>query len=226
MLEDFDFIQQLKNYSIDQEKRLDENIKVNGVTYGTIEDVEDPLEKSRVRVALDGRGGKYLTDWIPCSGSFSGKQTSYLIGMRAKVEFTGGDPTRGSVIDIIDDEENKNPPITGIGMRLPIYDSGNLPPASEENHGLVVIEKNGPMGSSWMCVCLARRGSFIWVRHCDLAHGHKSQDRGIQGADSGGDGEQPVKEFTVHDEVFPTSHSPYQKQSYSPPGDAAYYGAA
>jgi hypothetical protein len=97
--------------------------------------------------------------------------------------------------------------------RLPIYSSGSLPPASEENHGCMVVEMNGPLNSDWMCVCLKRQGNYFWVRHIDMAHGHSGQNDGKQPPDSSGDGEPPVNQQTIWDYVFPTTGGEMQKYS-------------
>jgi hypothetical protein len=97
--------------------------------------------------------------------------------------------------------------------RLPIYPAGSLPPAGEENHGCMVIEEGGPMSSDWLCVCLKRQGSYIWVRHVDLQHGHAGENDGTQPNDSRGDREQPVNEQSVWDYVFPTSKQAMPKSS-------------
>jgi hypothetical protein len=97
--------------------------------------------------------------------------------------------------------------------RLPIYPSGELPPAGKENHGCMVIEEDGPMSSDWLCICLKRNGKYIWVRHVDLQHGHAGENDGDQPPDSANDGEDPVKELSVWDYVFPTSDQAMPKQS-------------
>jgi hypothetical protein len=97
--------------------------------------------------------------------------------------------------------------------RMPIYPSGELPPPGKENHGCTVIEEDGPMESDWLCVCLKRRGKYIWVRHVDLAHGHAGENDGEQPPDSAGDSEQPVDEQSIWDFVFPTSDKEMPKKS-------------
>ena len=98
-------------------------------------------------------------------------------------------------------------------VRMQVFPSGSLPDASAENHGCIVLEEGGPMDSDWLCVCAKRKGSFYWIRLVDLAHGHAGEDDGDQKPDSAGDGEQPVKENTVWDYVFPTTHEEYSKTS-------------
>jgi hypothetical protein len=97
--------------------------------------------------------------------------------------------------------------------RLPIYESGSLPPASKENHGCMVVEMGGPMNSDWLCVCLQRQGEYYWVRHIDMAHGHAGENDGKQPSDTDGDGEQPVNQQSIWDFVFPTTGGEMQKYS-------------
>jgi len=126
--------------------------------------------------------------------------------------------------------ENEDGDIPGNSdmVRCQVFPSGSLPDASAENHGCVVIEEGGPMDSDWLCVCIKRKGSFYWVRHVDLQHGHAGEDDGDQKPDSDGDGEDPVKELTVWDYVFPTTHEEYDKQSIhgTDPRDNPFGGEA
>lgn len=223
-LEQYDFIRSLQLLQKDYGERFDK--PVFGTAYGVVEEVEDPLERGRVRVSLDGQGNQYKTDWIPVGAGFRGKQPNSLVGHRVEVTFAGGDVTRGSVTQVIDDDHNNEPVTTGIATRLSFYESGSLPPCSEENRGMLVVEGDGPYGSDWLCCCLKRRGSYLWVRHSDLAHIHKSADKGLQPSDSRGDREQPVAQYTIHDTVAPTTQAKYGEQSYNPPGDIGWYGAA
>jgi hypothetical protein len=225
-LENIEFIRSLSRDLARKEERHDRRGESTGVVYGIVEQVDDPLDKSRVRVSLDGQGHQYMTDWIPVVPSFRGRQPESLIGHRVEVSFADGDITRGSVTQVVDDDENEESIVTGVGFRLPCYESGTLPPALEENQGLLAVELNGPYSSDWLVVCLRRRGTPMWVRMCDLSHGHGGQDRGIQGADSDGDAEQPVNEYAVHDTVFPTTQEKYAEQSYLTPADTNWYGAA
>jgi len=118
--------------------------------------------------------------------------------------------------------------------RLPVYSSGDLPPATAENHGCMVVESGGPMQSDWLCVCLRRNGKYLWVRHVDLAHGHAGQNDSSQLPDTGGDGQQPIKNVSVWDNVFPTTAAAMPKASQygtdsrpNPYGSAAkWYGGA
>jgi hypothetical protein len=222
---------------------------------GTIVDVNDPEERGRVRVVFDdhnpdipqvtGAGdwskSRVGTDpdkshWIDTSPAFKGKQPPGLIGKRVNIAASNGQYQYAVLQDVMYDPEmlatdkqgNLKMPNNSSMTRLPVYPSGDLPPASQENHGCMVIEENGPMSSDWLCVCLKRSGKYIWVRHVDLQHGHAGQDSGTQGADSHGDSEQPVNEQTVWDYVFPTSNQAMSKSSVggTSPRPNPYGGAA
>jgi hypothetical protein len=98
----------------------------------------------------------------------------------------------------------------------------------------MVVETGGPMQSDWMCVCLKRNGKYLWVRHVDLAHGHAGQNDSSQLPDTNGDGQQPIKNVTVWDNVFPTTAAEMPKASQygtdvrpNPYGSGAkWYGGA
>jgi hypothetical protein len=119
-------------------------------------------------------------------------------------------------------------------VRCAVFPTGGLPDAGAENIGCIVVEEGGPMESDWLCVCLKRKGSYYWVRLVDLSHGHAGEDDGDQDPDTDGDGEVPVKENSVWDFVFPTTHEEMDKQSIhgTDPrdnpfgGDAKYHGGA
>lgn len=203
-------------------------------------DVDDPEERGRVRVIFDDmnkeipevyNAGEFSKErigeepepshWIDVSPAFKGKQPAGLIGKRVNVLPSNGQYKFACLQDVLYDpdmlaegnqkklEMPNNSPMT----RLPCYESGNLPPATKENIGCMVIETNGPMNSDWLCVCLNRQGNFLWVRHVDLAHGHAGENDGKQPNDTNGDGEFPVEEQTVWDFVFPTSGGEMQKYS-------------
>jgi len=180
------------------------------------------------------------SDWISPDIPFRGVQPDQLVGMRVPVKARNGDPNRLSFgAPIYDPEEtaegqakwkkggskSRSAPVGGGEnedgdippnsdmVRCQVFPSGSLPDASQENHGCIVIEEDGPMESDWPCVCIKRRGEFYWVRLVDLAHGHAGEDDGDQKPDSDGDGEDPVKENTVWDYAFPTTHEEYDKKS-------------
>ena len=195
------------------------------------------------------------TDWIKPDTPFRGLQPEKLVGMRVPIKARNGDPNRLSFgSPIYDPEETKDQYKSGGGgsrsrsgdsqegeipdnsdmVRCQVFPSGSLPDATQENHGCIVIEEDGPMECDWLCVCIKRKGEFYWVRMIDLAHGHAGEDDGLQDPDSDGDGEVPVEEQTVWDYVFPTTHEEYDKQSIhgtdprdNPEGDEAkWHGGA
>jgi hypothetical protein len=205
-----------------------------GSVRATIISVDDPEERGRVQVVFDDmnpdkpqvegsneygkrQGEEQQSQWVDFSPAFKGKQPKRLVGKRVSLEATDGQYQYAIARDVIWDQgvltkETKQPD-TGTMTRLPCYESGEFPPASEENVGLMVVELGGPMDSDWLCVCLKRKGSYIWVRHVDLQHGHAGENDGKQPNDSAGDSEQPVAEQSVWDYVFPTSAEAMPKQS-------------
>lgn len=181
-------------------------------TYATVIDVDDPEELGRIRVILDQTNPDYLegkdfeqstdppeTDWIYPIVPFVGKQPQALVDRGARVQILprDGDPNRLNFGDPIFDPnefEEVKQPMNSAMTRLPVYPSGQLPPAKKENIGCMVIEENGPQGYDWLCVCL-NRGGYKWVRHIDLKHIHQSQV-----PDSRGD-----REGRVNDDVEATT---------------------
>jgi hypothetical protein len=223
----------------------EENMKFaglpRGTLRGTIVDVNDPLERGRVKVIFDdhninipsrtGTSGDFSSQrpgqqadpshWIDTSPAFKGKQPEGLKGKRVNIVPSSGEYQYSILQDVLYDpdlladsaKKSLEMPNNSTMVRFPIYPSGSLPPASAENHGCAVIEEGGPMSSDWVCVCLKRQGKYIWVRHVDLAHGHAGENDGTQTPDSSGDIEQPVKEQSVWDYVFPTSAQTMPKSS-------------
>lgn len=212
-----------------------------GALRGTVVDINDPLNRGRVKVIFDDMNidvpqvinsdGEFAASrlgeqsppshWIDTSPAFNGKQPKGLIGKRVNIVPTSGEYQYAILQDVVYDPElltdtakkKLKMPNNSTMIRYPIYPSGSLPPASAENHGCAVIEENGPMSSDWLCVCLKRNGSYIWVRHVDLAHGHAGENDGAQPPDSSNDSEKPVNEQSVWDYVFPTSLKTMPKQS-------------
>jgi len=199
-------------------------------TFGTITDINDPEEMGRVKVILDEVNPEFLTekgfdqggaqptvtDWIEPGVPFKGIQPEKLVGLRVPITARAGDPNRlkyGAPVYDPSETSKAAQPQNSDATRLQVYPSGSLPPAGEDNIGLMVVEQGGPMDSDWLCVCLSRKGSYYWVRHIDLQHGHAGEDDGDQPPDSDGDGEAPVEELTVWDYVFPTTHEEYDKKS-------------
>jgi hypothetical protein len=212
----------------------------HGTLRGTIVDVNDPEERGRVRVIFDDMNpdipqvsgaGEWSKErlgqepdkshWIDTSPAFKGKQPKGLVGKRVNIAASNGQYQYAVLQDVMYDPEllakkaakKLDMPNNSSMTRLPIYESGSLPPASKENHGCMVVEMGGPMNSDWLCVCLQRQGEYYWVRHIDMAHGHAGENDGKQPSDSDGDGEQPVNQQSIWDFVFPTTGGEMQKFS-------------
>jgi hypothetical protein len=212
-------------------------------TYGTVIDVADPEDLGRVRVILDAVNPDFLlgkdfeqagepteTDWIYPIVPFIGRQPEALVERMARVPLVprDGDPNRLNFGDPVYDPnefEDAEQPMNSAMTRLPVYPSGELPFATEENIGCMVIEENGPCDSDWLCVCLKRRGEYYWVRHIDLNHIHADQDDGKQPPDSAEDIQELVDEGPIWDLVAPTTDEAYSQQSYDP-RDAGFFGGA
>ena len=209
-----------------------------GSLRATVVDVDDPEERGRVKVIFDDMnpkkpqiqgatgedgygnkrpGAETYSQWIDTKPSFKGKQPKRLVGLRVSVQASDGQYQYAVLDDVLWDEgvltEKTFQPNTGTMVRLPCYESGEFPPATEENVGLMAVELGGPMGGDWVCVVLKRQGQYIWVRHVDLQHGHAGENDGKQPNDSAGDSEQPVNEQSVWDYAFPTSAKEMPKQS-------------
>lgn len=211
-----------------------------GTLRGTIVDVDDPEERGRVRVVFDDMNpeipqvsgaGEWSEErigeepdashWLDVTPAFKGKQPKGMVGKRVNISPSNGQYTMALASDVVYDpqflakgkQDKLKMPNNSSMTRLPIYEAGDLPPASEENHGCMVVEMNGPMDSDWLCVCLKRQGSYYWVRHIDMAHGHAGENDGKQPSDSHPDNEPPVEEQSVWDYVFPTTGGEMQKYS-------------
>jgi len=211
-----------------------------GTLRGKIVDVNDPEQRGRVKVIFDDMNPEIpqvsgagdwskerigqepdSSHWIDVSPAFKGKQPAGLVGKRVNISASNGQYQYAVLQDVLYDPEllaqgrqdQLKMPNNSSMTRLPIYASGTLPPASEENHGCMAVESGGPMQSDWMCVCLRRNGSYVWVRHIDLNHGHAGQNDSTQKPDSRGDSQQPVNNATIWDYVFPTTAGAMSKQS-------------
>lgn len=211
-----------------------------GTVRGTITSVDDPENQGRVKVIFDDMNpdvpvatgsGEYSTErvgtkpdeshWIDVSPAFVGKQPKGLEGKRVNIAVSNGQLPYAVLMDVLYDPEvltstaksKLKKPNNSTMTRLPIYPAGELPPPGEDNHGCMVIEEGGPMDSDWLCVCLQRQGTYYWVRHIDMAHGHAGENDGKQGPDSEPNNEPPVEEQTVWDYVFPTTGGEMQKYS-------------
>lgn len=208
-----------------------------GTVRGKIVSVDDPEDRGRVKVIFDDMNpeipqvygaGDYSKEregkepdkshWIDTSPAFKGRQPPGLVGKRVNIVVSGGQYQYAILQDVMYDPQmlangEMERPDNSSMTRMPIYPTGQLPPASKANHGCTVIEEDGPMDSDWLCVCLKRQGQYLWVRHVDLAHGHAGENDGIQPPDTDGDGEFPVEEQTIWDYVFPTTAGEMQKYS-------------
>lgn len=214
-------------------------LPIGSTVRATVVDVDDPEDRGRVKVVFDDmnkdipqvtgtpesteRVGKEpdASHWIDVSPAFKGKQPKGLVGKRVTVNLANRQFMYATLGDTVFDPwavagkagKKMDMPNNSSMTRLPIYESGSLPPASKENHGCMVVEMGGPMDSDWLCVCLQRQGEYYWVRHIDMAHGHAGENDGKQGPDGHPDGEPPVEEQAVWDYVFPTTGGEMQKFS-------------
>lgn len=205
----------------------------NGGQRAKVVDVDDPLNRGRVRVIFDvlnneeipavmGAGSTYsgprqgqsqTSHWIDCSPAFRGRQPPSLVGKRVLVNTTDGELHYSVLADVLHDPEmlvsdaaERLPiPNSSTMVRFPPYPAGELPPPCEENVGCSVIELGGPMGSDWLCVCLKRNGKYFWVRHVDLSHAHAGGDDGIQPPSASGERQNPVYMGTTSSHVAPTT---------------------
>ena len=130
-------------------------------TYGEITDVADPEKRGRVKLVLDEVNPEYqseqgykndgqptVTAWMEPKVPFSGIQPEALVGKRVPVEPKQGDPNRlffGDPVADPDETKKGEQPKNSSMTRLPVYPSGSLPSASEENIGCMVVEEGGPL---------------------------------------------------------------------------------
>ena len=190
-----------------------------GTIRGTIKDVEDPENRGRVRVVFDDmnpeipqvlgaedwskeREGEEpdLSHWIDVSPAFKGKQPKGLVGKRVNISVSNGQYQYAVLQDVLFDpdilaqkaKDKLKIPNNSSMTRLPVYDSGSLPPASAENVGCVIVQTNGFQGLDWLTVCLKRDGGYKWVNMMDRLHTHASQVN-----DSRGDREGLVNDDTM-----------------------------
>ena len=218
-----------------------ENSNFAKPTYGKIVDTNDPEQRGRVKVIIDevnpelhteqgfkDEGQATVSDWMEPKVPFKGVQPEALVGKRVPMEPKQGDPNRmffGAPVNDPGETGDAAAPGNSDATRLQVFPSGSLPPADAENVGLMVVEEGGPCDSDWLCVCLKRRGTWLWVRHIDLNHIHADQDDGRQPPDSDGDGEAPVDEGTIWDKVAPTTDKAYAYQTYDEM-DSGFFGGA
>jgi hypothetical protein len=213
----------------------------NSCVRATVYDIDDPENRGRVRVVFDdfnpnipqvqnagdasgeriAEGAPQLSHWIDVSPSFRGKQSKGLLGKRVNIVISNRQYQYALLGDVIYDPEmltekagkNYQQPNNSSMTRMPVYETGQLPPPCAENFGCTVIEDGGPLQSDWLCVCLKRNGEYYWVRHIDASHGHAGQNDSSQPPDNTVDSEKPVNNQTVWDYTFPTTAGPMQKFS-------------
>jgi len=187
-----------------------------GTLRGTVVDVDDPESRGRVRVIFDdfdpnipevsgaGEASKPregeapdASHWIDVSPAFKGKQPKGLVGKRVNIAASNGQYQYAVLQDVVYDPQllatgkNIDMPNNSSMTRLPVYSSGDLPPASAENVGCLIIEDGGFDGMQWLSVCLKRSGGYTWVNLIDRLHIHDSQVN-----DSRGDAEGTVNDDT------------------------------
>jgi len=190
-----------------------------GTVRGTICSVDDPENRGRVCVIFDDMNpdcpqvygaGEYSKEregkepdkshWIDVCPAFKGRQPKGMEGKRVNINVSNGQfqfavLVGGSLCDpqMLAEGKGKDlemPNNTSM-TRLPVYPSGELPPATAENVGCVVIEEGGFDGMQWLSVCLQRSGGYTWVNLMDRLHIHDSQAN-----DSAGDSEGTVNDDT------------------------------
>jgi hypothetical protein len=207
-----------------------------GTVRGVVKDVDDPQNRGRVRVLFDcvnlnvpqvqdgpprEGNGDLLSHWIDVCPAFEGKQPRGLLGKRVSVVLSNGQYQYAILQDVLHDKENLTEeaasrlemPNNSSMTRLPGYYADEMPKPCEANHGCCVIEKDGPMDSDWLSVCMKRDGGYFWVRHVDLSHGHAGGNDGTQANDSLGSRQNPVMMGTVGDGAFPTTAQQFKQNS-------------
>ena len=208
----------------------------HGTLRGTIVDVNDPENRGRVKVIFDDMNpdipqvfgaGEWSKErvgqkpdsshWIDTSPAFNGKQPKGIVGKRVNISASNGQFQYAILQDVMYDpqllaegkQEKFKRPNNSSMTRLPVYEPDEIPLPSEDNHGCLLIENNGPMKGDWICVCVKRDGKYYWVRLADLAHGHAGGNDGTQQVDSLGNRQNPVMQGTTSDNVFPTTHQQF-----------------
>jgi hypothetical protein len=210
-----------------------------GTVRGVIISVDDPKDRGRVQVQFDNMcpwipqvtgagewsqeriGEPETSHWIDVCPAFKGKQPKGMVGKRVSIAVSNGEYQYAVLSDvlydpqILTDKDGKKleMPNNSSMTRMPIYEAGKLPPPCKENHGCTVIEKGGPYGDDWLCVCMLRSGEYLWVRQCDLQHAHAGSNDTTSYTDSGGDKPNPGKAVTSWDKVFCTTYNEMSKYS-------------
>lgn len=209
-------IQQLANTLSASEANMKFAGLPRGTLRGTVVDVNDPENRGRVRVIFDdfdpnipevsgaGESSKRregenpdASHWLDVSPAFQGKQPPGLVGKRVNIAASNGQYQYAVLQDVVFDPQmlasgkSMNMPNNSSMTRLPVYPSGQLPPATAENVGCLIIEDGGFDGMQWLSVCLQRSGGYTWVNLMDRLHIH-----GGQANDSHGDSEGPVNDDT------------------------------
>lgn len=213
----------------------------NASVRATVYDVDDPESRGRVRVLFDdfnpsipqvqnageasekriSEGEPQLSHWIDVSPSFKGKQPKGLVGKRVGIAVSNGQYQYAVLGDVVYDPQmltqeagkEYQQPNNSSMTRLPVYETGQLPEPCLENFGCTAIEDGGPLQSDWLCVCLKRNGTYYWVRHIDVSHGHAGQNDSSQPPDNEVDNERPVNNQTIWDYTFPTTAGPMEKRT-------------
>jgi hypothetical protein len=185
---------------------------------GTVVSVDDPEKRGRVKVIFDDmnpdvpqvtgagewsepREGEKpdASHWIDVSPPFKGRQPPGLVGKRVNINASNGQYQYAVLQDVLHDPEtlagqkgkDMKMPNNSSMTRLPCYPSGNLPEATADNVGCVIVETGGFQGLDWLTVCLKRGGGYKWVNMMDRLHTHASQVN-----DSRGDKEGLVNDDT------------------------------
>jgi hypothetical protein len=207
-------VKRLAELSVASEAHLKFAGLPRGTVRGKIVDVEDPEKRGRVRVIFDsmnpedipqvhGTGEEFdgprvgkepnLSHWIDTSPAFVGWQPKGLIGKRVNITLSNGQYQYAVLNDVLNDPEiltpeaaeKLEPPNNSSMTRLPCYPSSELPPATEENIGCMIVELGGPQGDDWPMVCLKRAGKYCWVRLIDRLHFHVGQVPDSEGDSEG-----------------------------------------
>lgn len=175
---------------------------------GEITAVDDPANQGRCKVKLKNFSAQdgsvaYATDWSETLTTRISKGTlpKNLIGKSVLI------------FPILQSYETV---VINISNSLLYTSSDELPVACKENLGVEIIRLSGQ--EAFKCTCLLRNGQYKWIDTCDLKHGHASGDRQDQDNDTGGNLQVPIEQTVIHDSVFSTATTSYEKESgFTPP---------